>query len=123
MFQCASGHPFNDESCTVSSVPAGALFVTVHAYTSFHGVSIMCDDGSNAIEVSETERLEIGVGRTISAELDEKLRFEFHAASIPGFVQCSISGGTGDADLYISESPVNFENPGQDDVSDYVAVR
>ena len=86
----------------------------------------MCDNGSEAfsstdsptpVAIEDSETIEIGRARTVSAELDERLRFEFHVASILGPVQCSISGGTGDADLYVSESPVNFENPGQNDVS------
>lgn len=92
----------------------------------------MCDDGSEAFSftasptpaaIEESQTIEIGRARTVSAELDERLSFEFHVASIlVGPVQCSISGGTGDADLYVSESPVNFENPGQNDVSVYAPV-
>lgn len=133
--QCSSGNPWNDESCTVSSEASGVLFVTLHAYTSITGVTIECKAGEESfstsqdqptsspiVAVEDTQELEDGIGRIISAEIDERLRFKFPVDSFHETVICSIGGGVGDADLYVSKYLVDFDSPGEEDVSHHVSV-
>ena len=93
--------------------------MTLHAYTSFSGGSIACYKGDGPLEeIDTTPVLEDGVVvESISANMDERLRFKFPVDPLTESVECSIGGGSGDADLYVSTSPVNFESPGVSDVS------
>ena len=72
-----------------------------------------------ASPVTDIEELEHGMIVTISAEMDESLRFLYPIDPLlVGSVKCAIGGGSGDGDLYARwDSPVDFERPGREDVS------
>lgn len=104
------------------------LYMTIHAYTSFSHLAVMCTftipgqpqpDPSPSPDPNNAYRLEAGAVTTISAELDETLRFTLPFSSRrEQQVRCTTSGGKGDADLHMSWSgPIDFESPGGDTVS------
>lgn len=61
--------------------------------------------------IFDTKKLTSGVSKLLSAGIDEKLEFTLDVGADVESVECVISGGTGDADLYTRwDSTVDFDN-------------
>jgi serine protease len=90
----------NNETCTISNVQAGTYHVMVRAYSAFSGVSLVGNYSDPAPPPSNA--LVNGVARTgLSATTGNELRYTMTVPAGARNLSFTISGGTGDADLYV----------------------
>lgn len=86
----------NNETCNISNVQAGTYYVMVRAYQAFSGVTLVgsYDESSGASGGSLTEE-------NLSASRRNWLRYEIEVPAGMSTLTVNISGGSGDADLYV----------------------
>ncbi|WP_144392392.1 M4 family metallopeptidase [Pleionea sediminis] len=104
-YDCRPYKSGNSESCTGED-SGGTYYVRIKAYSSFSGVSLVGsytaddggsgDDGSSDLEPIDVSASDISVGR------GEWQRFEYALPDGYSSMTVSISGGSGDADLYVN---------------------
>jgi len=99
-YDCRPYKNGNSETCTISNVQAGTYHVMLRAYSTFSGVSLTG---------SYTEAPVGGVGGSAEAtDLSGSRRaWSHYTVEIPagmGSLTVNMSGGTGDADLYVRQS-------------------
>ncbi|MDJ0939151.1 MAG: S8 family peptidase [Woeseiaceae bacterium] len=86
----------NNETCTISNIQPGTYYVMVRAYSSFSGVSLVGSysesSGSAGGSFSESN---------LSASRRAWLRYTIEVPEGMSTLTVAISGGTGDADLYV----------------------
>lgn len=90
----------NEESCNISNIQAGTYYVMIQAYASFAGVSLV----GNYESVPTT----VGDGFTetnLSASTGQWIHFTLDVPAGASVLNASISGGSGDADLYVRYGP------------------
>lgn len=98
---CAADPPKATTSATTSTTAATTSTTTTTTTTTTTRAS-----RSPSIAV---DTLEIDVAKVVSAGIDETLEFTLDVSSQD--ISCSISGGTGDADLYTRwDTNVDFDN-------------
>jgi|GEM_PF-139736 len=99
-YDCRPYKSGNSETCTISSIQTGTYYVRVKAYSTFSGASVTG---------SYTEAAAPGEGGSASAtDLSGSRRaWSHYTVEIPagmGTLTVEMSGGTGDADLYVKQS-------------------
>lgn len=84
----------NSETCNISNVQVGTYHVMIHAYASFSGVSLLAsfDKASNTSAFPKTD---------LSASTGAWLHYTLNVPTGMSVLNASISGGSGDADLYV----------------------
>ena len=85
----------NNETCNISPVQAGTYYVMIQAYTAFSGVSLVG---------KYEEQVTTGGGFTetnLSASRGQWLHFTLDVPNGMSALNVNMSGGTGDADLYV----------------------
>lgn len=99
-WDCRPYRSGNSETCTISNVQAGTYHVMLRAYSAFSGVSLTG---------SYTEAPVGGVGgsASITDVSGARRAWNHYTVDIPagmGSLTVAMSGGTGDADLYVRQS-------------------
>ncbi len=97
-YDCRPYRNGNDESCTFSGTESGTYYVMIRAYSSFSGLSIKA-----TYEDLPSSNNELQNGVTISNLTANRGDHLLYSVS-PGAgenMQISISGGSGDADIYV----------------------
>jgi len=95
-YDCRSWSSSSNETCNIGTAQAGTYYVMVYAYSSFTGLTLQgsyttggsCGDSASYSNLS---------GSTGSEQ-----RFTFDVASCASTATFEISGGSGDADLYVN---------------------
>lgn len=96
-YDCRPYKNGNNETCSIDAVKTGKYYVVVKGYSAFSGVSLKAtysNNGGGGNGGSDTFT-------NLSASAD---KWQYRSATIPAGVSqlvVSISGGTGDADLYV----------------------
>jgi secreted trypsin-like serine protease len=95
-FDCRPFLGGNNETCNFAAPAAGTYFVGVKAFSSFSGVTLLgrftAPGGFPGIELQQTN---------ISGAQNQFVNFQLNVPSGAARVIFQISGGTGDADLYV----------------------
>ncbi|MFC3647251.1 S8 family serine peptidase [Planctobacterium marinum] len=131
-YDCRSWNSGNSESCTISNVQTGTYYVKVHAYSTYSGASLTGSFTDNSGGGSGGQGSS-GELTDLSASRNNWLHYTFDMPAGMSTADFSISGGTGDADLYIrkgaqpttsnydcrpyesgNNETCTFTNPGQD---------
>ncbi|MEP2205914.1 MAG: PPC domain-containing protein [Kangiellaceae bacterium] len=99
-WDCRPYRSGNSETCTITNIQAGTYHVMLRAYSTFSGVSLTG---------SYTEAPVGGVGGSASVNDVSGARraWNHYTVDIPagmGNLTVTMSGGTGDADLYVRQS-------------------
>ncbi len=86
----------NNETCNISNVQAGTYYVMVRAYSTYSGVTLVgsYDESTGGSGGSLTEE-------NLSASRFGWLRYEVEVPAGMSTLTVNISGGSGDADLYV----------------------
>ncbi len=88
----------NNETCTISNVQAGTYHVMIRGYSSFSGVSVV----ANYTEASTGPGApKSGSASNLSGAANEWVDFTWDVDPGRSNLTISISGGSGDADLYV----------------------
>ncbi|UAA40451.1 S8 family serine peptidase [Paraneptunicella aestuarii] len=97
-YDCRSWASGNNESCSFATPSAGTYHVLVHAYSAFSGASLVADytaaSGGGSTGGSATET-------NLSAAKNAWLNYTLDIPTGMSTLDVSITGGTGDADLYV----------------------
>ncbi|MDJ0807903.1 MAG: S8 family peptidase [Gammaproteobacteria bacterium] len=87
----------NAETCTISNVQAGTYYVMVQAYSAFSGVTLVGNYEAAPVATGD------GFTETnLSASRGQWLHFTLDVPSAMSAMNVKMSGGTGDADLYVN---------------------
>jgi len=98
-FDCKSTTSSSTESCSISNVQSGTYYVMVEAWSAISGVSLTGSfDGSNGGDVTPINVTETNVSVATGAwtRFTQTLNEGYSSLDV------SISGGSGDADLYVN---------------------
>jgi len=87
----------NNETVTVSAPAAGTWFVLVRGYTDYSGVTLKASWGSVTVLQDEVPV------NNLSGALGSETFFQFSVPSGQGGIVFKMSGGTGNADMYIKK--------------------
>jgi microbial collagenase len=90
----------NDETILVSPVAAGWNYIHVPAANEFSNVTLLARYIQNDVTVADNE-LENGIAKIVSGERSEQVNFIMEVPESATALTFDISGGTGDADLYV----------------------
>nr|WP_246357185.1 PPC domain-containing protein [Pyxidicoccus fallax] len=93
---CRSGNTGTTQSCQVSSSQAGTWYVMLRGYTAFSNVTLTANIVPHVTPLQN--------GRTVanlSGAADTRLYYSLSVPAGQGRLQVTLSGGTGDADLYV----------------------
>jgi vibriolysin len=97
-FDCRSWGSTTSESCTITNIQTGTYYVLVHGYTSFSGMQLTgtysTGGGGNVLQNN------VPVPNLSGARLSTRTWTMSVPAGRPT-LQFTISGGTGDADMYV----------------------
>ncbi|WP_394199843.1 pre-peptidase C-terminal domain-containing protein [Shewanella waksmanii] len=96
-YDCRPYKNGNAESCSMTPVQAGTYFVMLNGYASFNGVSLL---GEYQIDSGGGD----GGSGSFNNLAESTGNWSYHSATLPAGVTSltvTISGGTGDADLYV----------------------
>lgn len=97
VYDCRPYQNGNNETCTVSVPQAGTYFIHLVGYNTFSGVTLAA-----SYSESNGNQLENGVAISgLSGAEDEVLQFTIDVPAGAQNLDISISGGSGDADLYV----------------------
>jgi secreted trypsin-like serine protease len=95
-FDCRPFLGGNSETCSFAAPAAGTYFVTVKAFSTFSGVTLLgrftAASGFPGVELQQSN---------LSGAQGQFLNFQLNVPSGAAKVVFQISGGTGDADLYV----------------------
>ncbi|WP_199608759.1 pre-peptidase C-terminal domain-containing protein [Flocculibacter collagenilyticus] len=96
-YDCRSWTNGNSESCSFSSAQNGTYYVLLNAYSTFSGVSLTgaYTEGSSGSSGSETN---------LSASQNNWSRYTIDVPAGSSKLEVTITGGSGDADLYLNRS-------------------
>ncbi len=88
----------NNETCTFASPAAGTWYVMIRGFTSYSGVSLVAsfDEPAGAPDCDWS-----GSVSNISGAQGSERRYSFDVPACASSVEVAISGGSGDADLYV----------------------
>lgn len=99
-YDCKSTNSNSNETCNMASAQVGVYHVMVEAWNAINDVSLMgsfSTQGTGPIPVDRNES-------NLSVNRGEWLRFNENLAADYQNLTVSLSGGTGDADLYVKHS-------------------
>ena len=94
-YDCRPYRNGNAESCTVSAPNAGTYYLGLRAYNTFANVTVVADYGQGGGTIDEIHET------NLAASQNQWLRYQVEVPAGVSRVTFSISGGTGDADLYL----------------------
>ncbi|MBU8898850.1 M4 family metallopeptidase [Corallococcus sp. M34] len=94
-YDCRPYASGNEETCTITNIQAGTYYVMLNAYSTYSGVTLTGTYGATPLNV-----LINGVPVLLSGASGSTVNYTM---AVPASVQSvfTISGGTGDADLYV----------------------
>ena len=90
---CTSLEPDSNETCTLGGLPSGQYIIELRGYSDYSGVTLL----ANYTPTS----LENGIPVSLSAANDEEMDLKIHVPRHASRLKISLSGGSGDADLYV----------------------
>lgn len=100
---CSSNDDFSDEECTalLAGTTDTVLYVALHAYEPYHSLSIICSVGT--LPVIKDEIIELESNFQLMNQNGRQNEIQLYKLLVPANhqVRCIISGGNGDADLYL----------------------
>ncbi|MCJ8269673.1 MAG: pre-peptidase C-terminal domain-containing protein, partial [Psychrosphaera sp.] len=93
-YDCRPYKSGNSETCTISNIQAGTYHAMIHGYSAFSGVSLTAsyDEVTPGSGIDETN---------LSGAANSKKYYSTVVASGTSKLTVTMSGGTGDADLYV----------------------
>ncbi|WP_440056701.1 M4 family metallopeptidase (plasmid) [Pseudoalteromonas sp. T1lg65] len=97
-YECKSTSSTSSETCTISNAQAGKYYVMVEAWNAISGVTLVGThngDGTGTQPIDRTET-DISVARGEWARFTQALNGDYSKLEV------TISGGSGDADLYVN---------------------
>lgn len=100
-YQCRPYKNGNNESCSFSSPTAGKWYVMVRGYSSYSNATLTASYTTGSGTCTTSDCLENGVAKTnLSASTSSQ---DFYKIDVPAnkTLTVSMSGGSGDADLYV----------------------
>ncbi|WP_376696830.1 S8 family serine peptidase [Wenzhouxiangella sp. EGI_FJ10305] len=106
-YDCRPYEAGNDETCTFDDPEAGTYHIMIHGYDSYSGVSLVAsfdeddggddgDDGGDGSELTNGEPVD-----DLSGAQDSETFFTIDVPSDASNLAVDMSGGSGDADLYV----------------------
>ncbi|MCH9648753.1 MAG: pre-peptidase C-terminal domain-containing protein [Deltaproteobacteria bacterium] len=95
-YDCRSWASGNGESCSFATPSAGTYHVLVHAYAAYSGASLVASFTPPVAGCSSS-----GSVSNISGATGSEARYTWEVPACASSVTVEISGGTGDADLYV----------------------
>ncbi|WP_444997531.1 basic secretory protein-like protein [Aliikangiella sp. IMCC44359] len=108
-YECRSETSSSNETCSIAAPKQGTYFATIFAWSNYSGVSIKAnyavDTGSDVVELSNEQ--------TVGGLSDNKnalKRFKLNVPSNANKVTFKLSGGSGDADLFVKYASEASEN-------------
>ena len=103
-YDCRPYRSGNAETCNISNVQTGTYHVMIHGYSAFSGVSLTAsyDEGSTGGGGIDESNL--------SGAADSKKFYTIDVASGTSKLTVTMSGGSGDADLYVRRNNKPTEN-------------
>ncbi len=104
LIQCTSTQREGTESCAVPLAHAGQYLVGVHGFTDFTGANLRVSYNSNEIA---NNTLTEGISLRPSKSLNLTLDIPQDATNL----QINLTGGIGDADMYVTSVPANGGAP------------
>jgi len=94
IYDCRPYETGNDETCNMATVNAGSYYVGVRAYSDFSGAELLASSSA-----SSTNQ---GINLTdLSASSGNEIHYSFEITSGKSLADITMSGGSGDADLYV----------------------
>ncbi len=100
VYDCRPYKAGNAESCTVATPSAGKYYVKVHAYSAYSGVMVKASYSTGG----GSGGLQNGVPVTgLAGSASQELSYTVTVPSGTSSLAIAISGGTGDADLYVKK--------------------
>jgi len=101
-YDCRPYQTGNSETCSFATPQSGTWHVMVHAYSSFSSVSLVGSFSEYTPPPPSSNTLENGVARTgLGAATGSSLNYTMDVPSGATNLSIAISGGSGDADLYV----------------------
>lgn len=101
-YDCRPYQGGNSESCNISNVQEGTYYVMVRAYSSFSNVSLVGSYTEPSGGGGGDDVLENGVAKSnLSGASGGELRFTMNVPAGASGLSFAMSGGSGDADLYV----------------------
>lgn len=96
-YDCRPYKEGNNETCTISNVQAGTYYVVIKAYSAYSGLSLIANytagNGTSNGSINQTN---------LSGAASSWKHFTLDINAGTTALNVSISGGTGDADLYVN---------------------
>ncbi|MCX4781996.1 collagenase [Streptomyces sp. NBC_01264] len=95
----------NSESLTINNPAAGRVYISLHAVQGFAGVTVSTQFGTAQVECPGTDVRVLGADcsrSNVSATAGNYRYFYVNVPAGTGSLKISVSGGTGNADLYYS---------------------
>lgn len=96
-FECRPFLNGNTEACEITNVQAGTYHIMLHGFRSFSGTSLTASFDEDSGNASATELTERG----LSASQSQWNNFTLNVPAGVSSLVVNISGGSGDADLYV----------------------
>ena len=96
----------NDESCDQLTTQSGTWYIMVRGYSSYDNVALLVtwDEGTDPTSppTDPSSGLQNGSSTMVSGMRDDELMYSFELPAGASNLSVAISGGTGDADLYVN---------------------
>ena len=105
-FDCRPYQGGNEELCTVAAPAAGTWYISIKGYAAFSGLSLNASYTAPVVQAPTSGSIDQVVAGTQGAETKYSLEVA------PGATQLSVvlTGGTGDADLYVNQGTTVGQN-------------
>ncbi|WP_448565864.1 M4 family metallopeptidase [Thalassotalea ganghwensis] len=97
-YDCSSTSPTSDETCAISSIQAGTYYVMVQAWNDISGVTLT---GSFDTSTGGLEPIDVSASN-VSVSRGSWTRYTYELPAGYSSMTVSMSGGSGDADLYVN---------------------
>ena len=109
-YDCRPYRNNSNERCATATPQAATYYILIHAYQSYEGVTLTASYQVAGDEPPVGNLLENGVGIEISGERTNQQRFQVELPQGATNLRIELSGGQGDADLYVrAEEPPELE--------------
>jgi vibriolysin len=107
-YDCRSITSSSTESCTMGNIQTGTYHVMVEAWNAISGVSLV---GSYSTDGDNSNSMDNGVPKSgLSASTGDEMMFTMDVPEGSSNVTFTMSGGTGDADLYVKFGSAPTDN-------------
>ena len=95
-YDCRPWKNGNNESCEISNIQTGRYYVMVYGYTSFQNLNLVVN-----YSIDNGQQSEVITHNNLSGNAGNWMDFPVEVPAGMGSFNATISGGSGDADLYV----------------------